>query len=140
MIRPSDGGPRKRSRAEAGAAGVGGGTLLVLLANNMPNDSPLKSWLILIAPSAAVALVAVWVWLCAKYDRYIARREFDAAMAVARSTLQRALDEADSPERAAELRKKLNQLNDVAINFYVNQVELVARPAAPVATGDRAAS
>src|SRR5580700_7883635 len=51
------------ARRGASVAGAGGGTLLVLLAQNMSAQNPWKSWLMIIAPSSSVFLAEVWQWL-----------------------------------------------------------------------------
>ena len=50
------------SKVGAGAAGVGGGTLLVVIANNLREGNPLKPWLVLAAPS-----VSIFVWALVTY-------------------------------------------------------------------------
>ncbi|KAA2240090.1 hypothetical protein F0L74_28380 [Chitinophaga agrisoli] len=41
-------------------AGVSGGTVLVLLARNLPDSYPIKSWLVIAAPSITVAISFLW--------------------------------------------------------------------------------
>lgn len=48
-------GKNNTSKYEA-AAGIGGGTLLVLLAKNLPDNNVLKSSLILVAPTISIVL------------------------------------------------------------------------------------
>ncbi|RAJ10572.1 hypothetical protein LX64_00176 [Chitinophaga skermanii] len=40
--------------------GVGGGTLLISLANNLPDTNVYKSWLIIIAPSITMFIAFCW--------------------------------------------------------------------------------
>ncbi len=45
----------------AGAAGVGGGTLIAVLASSL-SDGLTKTVLIWLAPAATVTFTAVWIW------------------------------------------------------------------------------
>ncbi len=51
MSTPREASSNESSKVDAGVAGAGVGTLLVSLANNLPNDNTLKPLLILIAPA-----------------------------------------------------------------------------------------
>lgn len=60
---PPNGGPdppdQRLSRGAAGA-GVSSGTLLAALADNLPDDSPYKSWLVILAPSLSIVVGFGW--------------------------------------------------------------------------------
>lgn len=47
--RPAGSHATSQTRPQAGAAGVGSGTLLVLLAQNLSDSNPAKSWLLILA-------------------------------------------------------------------------------------------
>ena len=50
----------KKQNVDSYIAGAGGGTLLVLLASNLPDSNTLKSWLIIIAPAVTVLVSYLW--------------------------------------------------------------------------------
>ncbi|HEY1166358.1 MAG TPA: hypothetical protein VGE90_14360 [Chitinophaga sp.] len=56
-------------------AGAGGGTLLLMLAKNIPDPSEIKSWLIILAPSVSVFLAWLWRLAGKKYDKFQKVRE-----------------------------------------------------------------
>ncbi|MFB6453886.1 hypothetical protein ACE38W_01345 [Chitinophaga sp. Hz27] len=43
--------------------GAGGGTLIIKLAQNLPDSHPLKSWLIILAPAIALFIRYLWNFL-----------------------------------------------------------------------------
>jgi len=99
------------SRGTAGVAGAGSGTLLVLLANNLPATSPWKSWLVIAAPSASIFAALVWNKLSTAFDLYLRKREFNDLIAHAETTLDHALrNETTSAEHKHQLKTELEQL------------------------------
>ena len=52
----------KDYRIEAGVTGAGVGTFLIYIANNLPDSNVYKSWLVLIAPSASIVIIAIYIW------------------------------------------------------------------------------
>lgn len=108
----------------AGAAGAGGGTLLALLANNLPPDNSLRSWLIILAPSATVAISAGWIWLRHKIERHYREKELKVLISQSKQTLQEALANPNTSENhRRELRKQLEQLELIDINIALNRVK-----------------
>ena len=68
----------KSSKVEAGAAGISGGTLLIIFANNLSDENPLaplKSWLIHIAPSVSVLTGVLWSMARNRIDDYFQNRK-----------------------------------------------------------------
>src|SRR4051794_315058 len=90
----------------AGAAGAGSGTLLVLLANNLPSQSPLKPWLVLIAPSLSVAVSVLYYWVRRALDSYLEQRKRQRFIAEAKTNLDAALK---NPNTSEEHRKRLQR-------------------------------
>ncbi len=78
--------------------GAGIGTLLILLANNLPEDKWFKSWLVIIAPSVAVVINALYNLVKRQIDRYVEEYKTKAAMKRAKTTLQAAIDSDLTPE------------------------------------------
>jgi hypothetical protein len=112
----------------AGPVGAGGGTLLVLLANNLPTSSPGRSWLVLIAPSASVGLSAVFVFL----RRYIGARMKDKHLKTliqrARETLEVALrNPATSEEHRKALKSEQERLERLLVESDLSRIEALIK-------------
>ncbi len=107
--------PRKGTGSSAllaTGAGGGGGTLLVQLARNMPDDSPWQSWLLILAPWVSAGLSGVWLWTKPQVDGYMDRRRIRKAMQETEETLNAAthISEAEKAlyrQRLGEIQKHL---------------------------------
>jgi hypothetical protein len=114
---PASNEPGPQARPPAGAAGVSGGTLLVLLAQNLPDDNPAKSWLLILAPSATLAVAYVWARLRFALDDYLAQRSARSTFSQARTTLHEILNDPRTTEdHKTDVRKELKQLERDYIN------------------------
>jgi hypothetical protein len=113
------------SKAGAGAAGVGGGTLLVLLANNLPpQDAKLKTCLLLAAPSLSIFLGGVWLWLQLRIANYLQDREALAIIDSAKVTLEQALKNTNTSEdHRAKLRTQLETLELIAVERQMDRIK-----------------
>ena len=119
---------KKESNVVGGAAGAGGGTLIVLLAQNLPESNPLKSWLIIIAPSFSVLLSSIWFWARRKIEDYFENKEFNSAVEEAKSTLKEALDNSGTSEaHKNQLIKELEQLEMIAVKAKLKRVEVLSK-------------
>lgn len=100
-------GVKKNStfKYEAPVAGASGGTLLVLLANNLPDNYAYKSWLILIAPTISVALSAFWVWSKIRVDAYIGDRKTERILKELRTEIENDLKNPHTSEEHKKLLK-----------------------------------
>jgi hypothetical protein len=113
----------RRSNLPAGAAGAGGGTLLVLLANNLPADNRWKPWLVLIAPSVSIGISTLWIWLKHEIEGWLAKRALRAWIIEARQTLDSALrNPLTSEEHKAQLRRELEKLEALLVKTAMNRV------------------
>jgi hypothetical protein len=109
------------SKVDAGAAGAGGGTMLVLLANNLPADSPWKSWLVIIAPSLSVGISALWFWAKQKIQSYYAIKAIEDAI----DTVNKVLDNhKTSDAHKEELKKELEKLEKILLQLKVNKANV----------------
>ena len=95
------------SNLGAGAAGASGGTVLVLLAQNLPEKNPFKSWLVISAPSVSLALSVCWVWMKKYGVEYMKRRHIEKQKEILAKAIQNPIT---SPEHHEALRKKYEQV------------------------------
>jgi hypothetical protein len=108
--------PKMRSAFQGSAAGVGAGTLLVLLANNLAPNNPWKPWLVLLAPSVSVALGAFLTWSSRIIQRWLADRQRQFRISRAKCTLQAALNNPNtSAEHKDQLRRELESLELLSV-------------------------
>ena len=127
----------ENTHLSAGAAGAGGGTLLVLLANNLPEASHLKSWLLILAPTVTVALTALWLLLKKKLIDYFDRKEFHTTILRAKETLQEALQNPNtSVPHKEQLCKDLEQLERLAVDSQLQRVRTLVDIAANSSSPD----
>jgi len=113
------------SNLQAGVAGAGGGTLLLLLAENLPETSEYKSWIILIAPTLSVGLAAFWKWLSTIVDNYIKKRKLEWLKNKLREDIENAIGNPNIPsEDKSMLKKKLAQFEIQNINSLVKSIEI----------------
>jgi hypothetical protein len=117
-----------RTTTGAGATGASAGTLLVLLARNLPNNNPWKSWALIIAPSLSVLLSWLLVKARLEADYYLTKRNrqrvFDNITARIRETLDNPLT---SEEHQASMRKELEQVEKLRIDAEREQLQLVLK-------------
>lgn len=98
-------------KTSAGLAGAGGGTLLVLIANTLPD--PWNKILASLAPTFSIALAWVLVFLY----QYVESKRIDLWVARATRTLEKALANPHTGEEHKEfLRHKLEELEVIQTN------------------------
>ena len=121
--------PAKKNEtiASAGAAGVGGGTLVAALANSLSNQNPFKQWLILAAPSVSVLVTAIWLWLQVMILNLLHDREVMSLTASAKETLIEALNNPNTSEAHRTLiQKQLEELELLSINRKMERIKTLA--------------
>jgi hypothetical protein len=117
-----------RTTTGAGATGASAGTLLVLLARNLPDNNPWKSWALILAPSLAVLLSWLLVRVRLEADYYLSKRNrqrvFDNITARIREALDNPLT---SEEHKDSMRKQLEQVEKLRIDAEREQLQLVLK-------------
>lgn len=114
----------KKSKTNAGAAGIGGGTLLLVFANTLPENSKIKPWLIWIAPSVSVSLSAIWIWLQVSVANYVRDREVRTILNKAKADLVKALNNSNtSAEHRARIMNKLENLELVEVDRHMQKIK-----------------
>lgn len=110
---------------EAPVAGASGGTLLVLLANNLPDNYPYKSWLILIAPTISVVLSAFWIWSKTRFDTYIDDNKREKILKKLRSEIENDLrNPHTSEEHKMHLKAQLEKFEKSRIESLAAKAKL----------------
>ena len=123
--------PKACSAFQGSAAGVGAGTLLVVLANNLPANNPWKPWLVLLAPSVSVALGAFLAWSGRNIQRWLADRQRQFRISRAKWTIEAALNNPQtSAEHKNQLRTELESLELLSVRAELLTVKsLILEPA-----------
>ncbi len=105
-------------------AGAGGGTLLLVLAQNMRQDHPWRSWLIILAPASALAIRALFLWVKAQSLTWWNQRRFDSRIKQTRTRIDEGLaNPHSSDEHKRILRERLEKINLLAVDVASGEVE-----------------
>lgn len=114
------------SSTSASIAGAGGGTLLVLLANNLPEAYALKSWLVIIAPSVSIVLSLFWKFISRKTNAYFKRKKVEKSKVLLERKIEAALNnEHISPEEAGMLKRKMAEIELQSIDNLANKIKSI---------------
>lgn len=109
---------------ETMAAGVGSGTLLVLLANNLPTGHPWKSWLLLLAPSVSIAVTVICGRVKAAVSEYLRKRELKALAEQLKHKLQEGLSNpSTSPDHRRQLTKDFELLEFLLVQADLKRIK-----------------
>ena len=104
-------------------SGVGGGTILGLLINIIPDASPLKPFVITLSPSASVILYGLYVWL----ESLIRQKRADDALRDWEQTLVGIIDDRDtSNEEREERRKELTDLRTIKVQLKRERFKILS--------------
>jgi len=118
----------RNSDLKVGAGAAGAGTLLVLLANNLPDSNAWKSWLVLLAPSASIAISTLYGWVKNAIDERANRRELADVVRRARITLDEALQNpSTSDEHRKQLQRELETLELLLVKADVEKIRVLTR-------------
>ena len=116
----------KGSKFGAGAAGVGGGTLLVLLSNNLPDTSPWKSWLVIAAPSVTVFFSALWLAALHLIAKRFRAKEKQALFSNFKQTLTSEIDDPHTSLAHKEfLQTQLEKVQRLEISSMYDRIDLL---------------
>jgi len=110
----------------ASIAGAGGGTLLVLLANNLPDTYPLKSWLVIIAPSVSIVLSLFWKYISRKSNAYFKVKKVERSKKLLLQKIENALQNGIISEKEAiMLKKKMREIELQSIDNLANKIKSI---------------
>lgn len=108
-------------------AGVGGGTLVVLLQKALPDTSPWKPWILFAAPTVAETIGGLSSWAIGRLRAYVRARTLAFELAQARKAIEKGLQTTGtSPRHKAEIRKSREELQRIEIDNNMNRVRLLA--------------
>jgi hypothetical protein len=111
----------------AGAAGVGGGTLIAILASALP-DGIGKTILIWLAPTATLTFTALWIWCRKKLVEYFNEKDAEAAFKAARVAIEQALNNPNlTPGQRAEMEAKRVELDKIVVERRMSKAISYAR-------------
>lgn len=114
------------SSTSASIAGASSGTLLVLLASNLPDNYPLKSWLVIIAPSVSIAFSLIWKFLIREKNAYYKRKRVVKFKKLLLQKIEAALsDGLISSEEAAALKRKMIEIELQSIDNLANKIKSI---------------
>ena len=114
------------STTSASIAGASSGTLLVLLASNLPDNYPLKSWLVIIAPSVSIAFSLIWKFLIREKNAYYKRKRVVKFKKLLRKKIEEALNDGlISSDEAATLRRKMIEIELQSIDNLANKIKSI---------------
>jgi hypothetical protein len=129
--------PKQRANPDsiaAGAAGASSGTLLLLVLNDLPDSVPIKTFLVLLAPTISVVVHFLWKWASAEVKRRSLEREIKASI---RSTLQiidrQLADVSSSPTQREVLQRTKEALQSKEVDI---QLQRIATLSEALALGD----
>jgi hypothetical protein len=117
--------PSKKTRVGSKAAGAGGGTLLVLVANTLPQNSPWKPWILAAAPTVTVSLSTFFTWGIGETLNYFKNKQlYKALIRAKKATADRLKTEGTSAKHKALMRRNLEELEKIEVR---NEMTLVRR-------------
>jgi len=113
---------KAQSKAGAGVAGIGGGTLLVTIAESLPPEHPARGPLLFAAPWASTFASLAWLWIRRTMTRRMQERKMDSLCEKARNALDHALeDPRTSPGHRAKLQQGLEELELLRLQWQLDQ-------------------
>ena len=120
---PASAAQRLIANASAGA-GLGG--LLLVIADHLPPDSPLKTPLIIASPVASAAVGTLWGWAHAAARRRQRKKLLQRLLAEAKSTIASAShDPALSSQQISALQNDHYRLTRMQLDAEMRKIELL---------------
>ncbi len=107
----------------ASAAGAGGGTLLIVLANSISVESPWRSVLLYAAPSASVLFSILWLWLKVAVANYVQDLQIRSLARRAKETLDQALSNPNTSSKHKEaMRARMEELEVFLADRHMGRI------------------
>lgn len=103
----------------AGAAGAGGGTILILVAQNLPESHPWKSWLVTTAPAVTVGVSAMWLWIRSRVNAHLSRKDRAKRFHELRSKILSMIANPETSDAHRDaLRRLLEKIEIAEVEYY----------------------
>lgn len=100
--------------------------MLVVLARSLPDTSPWKTPLLIVAPAATVFFSAAWLFALTVAKQFYRQRQRDKIFAKAKKTLAEGIDNPHaSEEHRVELRKRLEDLRLLELESYSKEIKVL---------------
>jgi len=117
-----------RHATGAGATGASAGTLLILLARNLPDSNPWKSWVLIVAPSLSVLLSWVLVRVRHEAEYYLAERTRQRVFENIKAKIVEALNNPlTSAEHKKAMQGELERVERLRIDAEREQLQFVLK-------------
>ncbi|MBJ7297642.1 MAG: hypothetical protein JHC73_15290 [Dolichospermum sp.] len=124
MIVQNDSKEKREAQTSAGLAGAGGGTLVAVIANQIPDSNIAKPVLQYMAPSISILITALWVWLQVTAANHVRDMQVDALVKTAKVKLEESIANPHiSEEHRSYLRKQLEQIDSMNIDRIKSKIE-----------------
>lgn len=113
---------RKPTRSQIGtaASGAGGGTLLLLLVNAIPDSNPSKKWLLLLVPSVTIVIAYTARHAITFYNDFQKNRHIKKAKTTISSYLT---NDQTSDTHKQTLRNKLEIIENIDVDNTIKRIE-----------------
>jgi hypothetical protein len=100
--------------------------LVAVLASCLADESLLKPWLLIAAPSIAIFLSGLWQWASRRLSNWLRDREMNAVVSAARAAIKAALNDPHATSTHQEsLRKRMELLDLLVVDRYFSRIESI---------------
>jgi hypothetical protein len=118
---------KTKSNASARFAGAGGGTLVAVVASQLPDDNIAKNLLIYLAPSISILLTLLWGLVQIRFVNYVNDREVERLVKVAKIKLEKSIANPNISEEHREyLQKRLQEFDLISIDRIKSRIQAIA--------------
>jgi hypothetical protein len=115
------------SKTTARFAGAGGGTLVAVVASQLPDDSPAKNLLIYLSPSISVLFTLLWGWVQVKVVNYIKDQEAERLIKLAKINIEESIANPNiTDEYREDLRKRYQEFDAIRIDRIKSQIQAIS--------------
>lgn len=119
-------GSEPDDRLGANAAGAASGTILAVIAQNLPEGSQLRIWLLLLAPTVSMVVSGVWLWLKNSLEERIHQKEKDQLFRRLNETILRSMEDPNLASDYKEyLREQLGELKRLEVSGLYQKIRFL---------------
>ncbi len=115
---------RRTVAVQSGVAGSFIGTVLVAVANRLPDSNPWKFWLLLLTPVLSVSITGLVSWVTVEIQGLVRQHRLASLSTQLKTDLEHALASSlTSPEHRDQLRGELERLERLLVKSALSKVE-----------------